>query len=429
MKKLLTLGLALAMVLSLAPAAFAAEFDDTEGYYGEEAIDRWAEYGVVEGVGGGNFNPKGTLTRAQAAEIISNLMHLTEKGDISAYTDVPADAWYAEPIAKCVAAGILNGTSDTTMSPSKTCDRETMFVMVARAVGIKPETTCEKTFTDFTSVHSWAKGYINALVNIGAVDGKEGNILDPVANVSRGQSMVFLDKLIGLYVVEEGEVTLPEEGIVLVLADNVQLKGTATEYPIVLAGEASKVDMSGVTGTATVIVKTDDVTVTGAPVGTEIITEDAENVTVNGTEVKPEDDIFVTAPSTPSTSGTGGTVTPTPPSPEEKPGDDDEEEKTPVDKKERPNVEAGGVIWTWDADEQEYVSGDQRETYEQVMDWLKDQAEKAEGEEEEFVVTVDGKEYSWDTDEQEWLTDDGEELSPAEFEDLFGGSSESEPLE
>ena len=55
-------------MLALATTAFAVEFTDTDGHWAESSIERWSNYGVVEGMDG-LFLPDGDLTRAQMAAI------------------------------------------------------------------------------------------------------------------------------------------------------------------------------------------------------------------------------------------------------------------------------------------------------------------------------------------------------------------------
>lgn len=70
MRKAISLFVALAMALSLVNiSVFAADFSDTQGHWAEDAIDRWSEYGVVNGMGDGTFAPKGTMTREQAVKV------------------------------------------------------------------------------------------------------------------------------------------------------------------------------------------------------------------------------------------------------------------------------------------------------------------------------------------------------------------------
>ena len=75
MKKTLSLILTLALLLALAPAAFA---DDGDGAFTDVPADHWAyndvteaaSLGFINGYGDGRFGPNDTLTREQWAALI-----------------------------------------------------------------------------------------------------------------------------------------------------------------------------------------------------------------------------------------------------------------------------------------------------------------------------------------------------------------------
>ena len=191
-------------------------------------------------------------------------MKLTGKADLSAYTDVAADAWYADAFAACVAQGIMNGVAADQMDPTGTVTREMFFVMFARALSIQEESSLKGNFTDASEISSWAKGYVYALINNGYVNGTADGVISPELNINRASVMALLDQTIAYYVVEDGTVELKESGVVLVLADNVTITGDA-DATVVVAAEGAKVSMKGYTGDATVSVVANDVAITNAP--------------------------------------------------------------------------------------------------------------------------------------------------------------------
>ena len=56
------------------------------------------------------------------------------------FTDVPADAYYAEPVAWAVEEGITDGTSNTTFSPGQPCTHGQILTFLWRAAG-KPDSS------------------------------------------------------------------------------------------------------------------------------------------------------------------------------------------------------------------------------------------------------------------------------------------------
>ena len=125
MKKLLALVLALVMTLGLATVganAAYSDFTDTADVSFEEAMKVMNAVGVF--VGDGNkLDPKGNLTRAQAAKLIAYLAlgesvaeALPKTG--SKFTDAPDGAWFTGYVNYMADAGYTNGTSATTFDPN-----------------------------------------------------------------------------------------------------------------------------------------------------------------------------------------------------------------------------------------------------------------------------------------------------------------------
>lgn len=400
--------LSLCLILAFIPvSAMAVEFDDAQGHWAEAAIDRWSDAGVVSGVGNNDFDPEGEMNRAQAAAVFSQLLQITDEADISGFTDIPEDAWYAGHIAKCVGAGIMAGMSDTIMEPETTLSREMFFTMFAQAMGIEREETSDVKFNDSAEASSWAVGYINALANRGFISGMGDGSVEPLSDINRASVMALLNQAIVTYAVEEGAQNVDGTGIVLVLADNVSI--TADEpITVVVANEGATVSLAGATGGAEVIALENNVAVTDAPVGTTIAAkEGVTGTTANGQTVAPDSEITITAPSTGGGGGTG-------------------EPDTGDDKVTRPDISIGDKNYHWDYDEQEYIYTDDNEesatiTFDDLMDTVADGT---------IITTTDGDEY--EVVDGKWYEvngDDPEEWGEVDIEDILGGSDSTESVD
>lgn len=393
--------LSLCLILAFIPvSAMAVEFDDAQGHWAEAAIDRWSDAGVVSGVGNNDFDPEGEMNRAQAASVFSELLQLTDEADISNFTDIPDNAWYAGHIAKCVDAGIMAGMSDTTMEPETTLSREMFFTMFAQAMGIEREETSDVKFNDSAEASSWAVGYINALANRGFISGMGDGSVEPLSDINRASVMALMNQAIVTYAVEEGAQNVDGTGIVLVLADNVSI--TADEpITVVVANEGATVSLAGATGGAEVIALENNVAVTDAPAGTTIAAkEGVTGTTANGQTVAPDSEITITAP---STGGGGGTIAPEKPDPE---------------------IVIGNNKYYWDDDKEEYyilVDGDEKEyVSNDVVQGDIDEAEK---------ITIGDKVYV-KGDDGEWydIEDDPEEENPLQPDVTGDGTNIFEPV-
>ena len=120
MKKLIALILVLAALASVACAAFTDEKEIDKTYL--EAVNAMVQAGVIGGFPDGTFQPKGTLTRAQAAKIITVLLEGEKADAVSApaagFTDVPAGNWAEKFINYCAEKGIVAGVGSGKFDPN-----------------------------------------------------------------------------------------------------------------------------------------------------------------------------------------------------------------------------------------------------------------------------------------------------------------------
>lgn len=88
-----------------------------------------ARMGIVNGVGGGLFDPTQTLTRQQIAAILYNYAVKTgrtadERGDLNAFSDGESVAsWAGEAMRWAVGVGIFNGSDEGKLLPNGVSDR------------------------------------------------------------------------------------------------------------------------------------------------------------------------------------------------------------------------------------------------------------------------------------------------------------------
>ena len=111
LKKVLALVLALVMAMSLVTIANAADFSDNADIDYSEAVDVMVAAGIIDGVGNNSFDPNGTLTREQAAKLITYML-LGENSDnlgveSSSFNDVAATRWSAPAIEFRATLGII----------------------------------------------------------------------------------------------------------------------------------------------------------------------------------------------------------------------------------------------------------------------------------------------------------------------------------
>ena len=96
------------------------------------AIEQLASYEIINGMGDGKFQPDETMTRAQFAKIVVCSLGLTPEYR-GTFSDVPEKAWYAGYVDTAAAYGIVNGVGNGQFDPDGLINRQAAAAMVARA--------------------------------------------------------------------------------------------------------------------------------------------------------------------------------------------------------------------------------------------------------------------------------------------------------
>ncbi len=159
----------LLMGLAFSQSVFAAEtarFSDVPSNASyAEAVNTLADMGILNGDKEGRFNPDKTITRAEAATVLCNLMGVSEdakKIKQSAFTDVPSNYWAVGYIAKMNELGIISGYNKTTFGPKDPVTYEQFIKMIICAWEYEEVAIKEGGYPD---------GYIKIAEILGIVNG------------------------------------------------------------------------------------------------------------------------------------------------------------------------------------------------------------------------------------------------------------------
>lgn len=131
------LVLYMVMTILICPAKAASTFSDVDANAAyAEAAEYMNETGIMVGDENGNFNPNKILTRAEMATIICRVVGETENLSISsAFSDVPIDHWANRYIGKAVELNIVSGYGNGKYGPSDNLTYEQAVAMIVRALG------------------------------------------------------------------------------------------------------------------------------------------------------------------------------------------------------------------------------------------------------------------------------------------------------
>jgi len=146
--------------------------------------------GLMEGYSTTVFDPEGATSRAMLVMILWRMEGEPSAADPN-FTDVADEAWFAKAIAWAQETGIVNGFPDGTFRPDALLTREQAAVILHRYAAYKDydtdSTDSLDCFTDGEAVSIYAEDAMNWAIEIGMINGKDHNMLDPQGNTRRNE--------------------------------------------------------------------------------------------------------------------------------------------------------------------------------------------------------------------------------------------------
>ena len=119
---------------SPAPRSVSMPFTDvSKGSYYETAVLWAVENGITKGTSDTTFSPDATCSRAQIVTFLWRSQKSPAVGSLNPFTDVSANAYYADAVLWAVEENITKGTTATTFSPDADCTRAQIVTLLYRA--------------------------------------------------------------------------------------------------------------------------------------------------------------------------------------------------------------------------------------------------------------------------------------------------------
>lgn len=190
-------------VKSVPVTAPNATFSDLAGHENQAAVEALASRAIISGRGDGTFAPDATMTRAEFAVIVVRALGLEGK-TTDAFTDVPAGQWYAPYVGTASTYGVISGVGGGRFNPYGTITRQEAASMVARAARLcgmdtgLGEVEIRNTlaqFGDYVTVAAWAKESVAFCYRADILDQSDLEVA-PTAAIRRGEIAQMLYNLL-----------------------------------------------------------------------------------------------------------------------------------------------------------------------------------------------------------------------------------------
>lgn len=142
----------------------------------------------------GTFEPDNNMTRAEAAQMFYNLLLDQDVESAVAFSDVPADAWYAKAVNTLASLGMINGVGDNKYEPDRSITRAE-FTAIAMRFSELP-TGGENSFSDVTQ-NDWFYDVVVGSIQYGWITGYPDGTFRPNATITRAEVTTITNRMLG----------------------------------------------------------------------------------------------------------------------------------------------------------------------------------------------------------------------------------------
>ena len=183
-------------------AATGNHFWDIGGHWAADAINKCYENQYFDGTGFGCFQPESVMTRAMLVTVLWRYEGQPMEGENN-FVDVPEDSWYTNAVKWASHNQIVNGVGGGRFDPDGELTREqlaTIFYRYAVSKGYSvEESTNLSSFPDAAKVGSWAADALSWAVAMRIVGGSAENgvnYLNPQGKATRAQVATILVRFV-----------------------------------------------------------------------------------------------------------------------------------------------------------------------------------------------------------------------------------------
>ena len=173
--------------------------DVSKDYWAYEDIEQAVRSGLLAGTATNTFSPEVSLTRG----MLVTILHRLEDDDAdtataSDFSDVDAEAYYADAVAWAEANNIVSGYSDGTFRPNRAVSREEYMTILFRYALTKgydtgiDDTEALMSYADQSQISDYSEEAVLWAVNHQYFRGTGSNTLTPQGTITRAQGAAIL---------------------------------------------------------------------------------------------------------------------------------------------------------------------------------------------------------------------------------------------
>ena len=167
---------------------------DIKGHWAYETINNFINNGYINGYEDKTFKPDNSITRAEFIKIFNRYFSLTNKSGQS--LNDTANHWAKDEIDIAITNNIISGFEDKTFRPDEPITREQAALVISNHKKLQNNNFNNLSkYKDSSSVSSWAKDAVEAILEKGYMNGYSDNTLKPKSPLTRAEAVTLLSRV------------------------------------------------------------------------------------------------------------------------------------------------------------------------------------------------------------------------------------------
>ena len=148
----------------------------------------------LNGYTDGSFGVNAVMTRAEAAQMFYNLL-LDQNAPVTvSFTDVPADAWYADAVHTLASLGMIEGMGDGQFNPERSITRAEFTAIAMRFAQAESDGALQ--FID-VQTGDWFYDAVAGATALGWINGYNDGTFRPYATITRAEVTAITNRMLG----------------------------------------------------------------------------------------------------------------------------------------------------------------------------------------------------------------------------------------
>lgn len=182
-------------------------FPDIAGHWAENALNKAVDMGLLKGTDG-KMLPDDAVKRSEAVVMLNRALGATIADNTGGLSGMPSNAWYAADLAKAIHLGLIDENDSRNFDTAAT-RAEAFELLARAFVFDRAETGADElsAFTDISTMTASQQRAAAALVAAGVINGVTDTTLAPQATLTRAQFVTMITRVADQILAPQEETT------------------------------------------------------------------------------------------------------------------------------------------------------------------------------------------------------------------------------